>query len=191
MWGSAEDMRGGLDAFFEENAKMEGKCLVDYYQFDGKIEHVHSGVPVGYVKAVLEPRGSTALLDAVGKAVTELGSSFARKRDSERPGKVIVVIVTDGMENASTEWTRKAVRDLVREQEDKYNWEFIFLGANMDAVAEGGLLGIRPDRSLTFNVNSNEAILATSQSLVAYAGASRGGGEYKFSDEERLAAVSS
>jgi hypothetical protein len=99
-------------------------------------------------------RGSTALLDAVGKTINEAGSRLAGMPEGMRPGKVIFVITTDGLENASREFSYGQVKALITQQTEKYGWEFIFMGANIDVAAEGGKLGIKPDRSLSFTASA-------------------------------------
>ena len=86
----------------------------------------------------------------LARLVTDVGADLAAQPESERPGKVIVVVVTDGMENSSTEWTVDAVKKVIKRQQDEYAWEFIFLGANMDAVAVGQRMGFRSDRTMTY-----------------------------------------
>lgn len=180
------DMRLGLDEFFKTQAGIEGKCLVDYAMFDQHYEKVFEDVPVADAKAVLQPRGSTALLDAVGKAVTELGEKLAGRDEADRPGLVQVIVVTDGMENASREWNAEAVKSLISQQETKYGWDFIFLGANMDAVAVGQSFGFSGDKSLTYDVHNTGAMTAavsnyTTRSRLAGASANA------FSSDEREA----
>lgn len=113
--------------------------------------------PLGEVpeltKQVLSPRGSTALNDAIGKTIIDLGTTLSLKTENERPSKVIVAIFTDGGENASTEFTRQAVAALIKEQTEKYNWTFSFFGANQDAVLVGKSYNISEDRSVTYAAN--------------------------------------
>ena len=184
MWGIAADMRGALDAFFAEQAKAEGKTLVDYVQFDNVAELVYEDRPAYAAEAILDPRGSTALLDAVGFAVTNLGKKLAAKSEDKRPGLVQVVVVTDGYENASREWTAKEVKALIKQQEDQYSWDFVFLGANMDAVAVGEGFGFKAGKSLTYDVNNTSAMSA---SLTGYAMRSRSAGsvDNAFTSAER------
>ena len=158
------DMVGGLNAFFAEQAKDEGVTLVDYVQFDNDYEVVFTDRPVSEAKAQLAPRGSTALLDAIGKGATDLGRKLAKLTEARRPGNVIVVVVTDGYENASREWNADGVKALIKEQEEKWNWTFTFLGANMDAVAVGASFGFNADYSMTYdtaNVGAMSASLAS------------------------------
>lgn len=185
-----QDMIGGLDTLFAEQAKLEGECLVDYVQFDTEYELVFENVPVAAAKAQLQPRGGTALLDAIGKGVTTLGEKLDALDADERPGKVLVVIITDGHENASVDWTADSVKTLIAEQESTYSWDFTFLGANIDAVAVGQTFGVSAGKTLNFNTNNIEA---TSMSLNTYVGAVRGakgpGGaaSVTYSDEDRKA----
>lgn len=182
----AADMRGGLDTFFKEQSELDGECLVDYIQFDTEYEKVFEDRPVADAKAVLQPRGGTALLDAIGKGVTELGEKLAKLNEDQRPGTVLVVVVTDGYENSSTEWSADAVKAIIKEQEDKWNWKFTFLGANIDAVAVGAQFGFSSDSSLTY---STANIGQTMSSLNTYAGATRSGLKGAYSDEDRRAAL--
>ena len=154
----AEDMIGGINTVFEEQAKLDGKCLVDYVQFDTHYDMVFEDTPVGEAEAVLVPRGGTALLDAVGRASTDLGKKLRDLPEVHRPGTVMVIVVTDGYENSSREWTAEAVKALIKKQEDKYNWQFTFLGANMDAVAVGTNFGFRAESSLTYDTHNTVAM---------------------------------
>lgn len=176
------EMRNALDALFAEQAKLEGRCLVDYVQFDNIYEKVFSDIDVSKARAVLDPRGSTALLDAIGRAVVELGEKLAALLEDQRPGKVIVAVITDGFENASQEWTPEKVRALIKDQTDKYSWDFTFLGANIDAVKVGGMFGFQPDKSLTFNTDRSSDTVST---LSSYVGATRSGVNAGYSDEDR------
>lgn len=186
MMGIKKDMVGGLDSLFEEQAKLPGVCLVDYVQFDTTVDTVFEDKHVDTAKAVLEPRGWTALLDAIGQSVTRLGEKLAKKHETERPGKVIVVIVTDGYENASKEWKPEKVKELVKNQTDLYNWDFVFLGANMDAVGVGAGLGIAGSSSLTYDVNNTGQTMAFANNYVTQ---TRTRGSAAFTDEERQKAV--
>jgi hypothetical protein len=103
----------------------------------------------------LEPRGCTALLDSIGRFVTEVGSDLAQLPVDERPGDITVLVMTDGYENASREWTVEAVRALISQQETVYAWDFVFLGANMDAVDVGTNLGFAAGKSLTWDASAD------------------------------------
>jgi hypothetical protein len=104
-------------------------------------------------------RGSTALLDAVGGAVHHIANVHRYIREEDRPGRTVFVITTDGMENASHRYTSDEVKQMVKRQKEKYGWEFIFIGANIDAVKEAGRIGIRPERAVTYEQDSEGTAL--------------------------------
>ena len=145
------DTEGGLAAYFEEQRKLPKQIQVTFAQFDTEYECVYSNAPIDRIPAPqLHPRGGTALYDALGKLVTDVGAELAARPESERPGTVIVVVLTDGHENSSREWTHTAVRSLITAQQEVYNWDFLFLGANMDAVEIGSSMGFAPSQSITY-----------------------------------------
>jgi hypothetical protein len=189
MRSSVPVMSSALNEFFENQAEVEGKCLVDYVQFGSIYEKTYSDRPVAEAKAEFHIEGMTALLDAIGRGTTELGTKLAALPKVHRPGKVQVVIVTDGHENSSREWTSSAVKELIAEQENKYGWNFVFLGANIDAVAVGATFGLERGQTLTYDIGSADAVMATSASLSNYTRSYRGGEKAAFSDSDRLAAV--
>jgi hypothetical protein len=182
-------MTNAMNEFLDSQAKIPGKCLVDYATFNTRYNLVYEDCHVVDAEAYIVPSGLTALLDAIGKATNELGSKLRGMKEKDRPGKVLVIVVTDGMENSSREFTAEAVKQLIRQQEETYNWEYLFLGANIDAVAVGDMYGFKPDSSLTFNIHKGETVIATSAALSNYAATYRGGGQGAFSDEERKKAV--
>ncbi|MCR9293784.1 MAG: VWA domain-containing protein [bacterium] len=139
-----DDAQGGVNSFIEKQASEPGEALLTLVQFDQQYEFVHQGCPIKKVPSyTLEPRGSTALLDAVGRAINETGARLAKMREKDRPGLVIFVVVTDGLENASREFTRSQIREMIEHQQAKYSWQFIFLAANQDAFCEAQALGIQ------------------------------------------------
>lgn len=149
--GSMNDIRsdaiGGFNTFLDDQQKLdEGECILTFAQFDDVYEIVHDGVPIKDVPPLTaetyEPRGSTALFDAVGKTINSVGNRLAQLPEEKRPSKVLVVILTDGHENASREFNRQQVSDMVTKQRDQFSWEFIFLGAGIDAFAAGHQIGI-------------------------------------------------
>lgn len=182
MFSCRHDMTGALDAYFEDQAKESGKCLVDYSQFDSEYESVFEDKEISKAKAVLNPRGATALNDAIGKATVSFGDKLAGMKEDERPATVIVVIVTDGGENASTEYTKESVKALVTEQQDKYNWQFVFLGANIDAFSVGGNFGFKAGSILQYNTDN---VFAAASSLSGYTSTTRSSGSSSFTDEDR------
>jgi hypothetical protein len=146
MAGIRDDAEGGVNSFIAEQAKQPGEALLTLVQFDTEYEFLHKGVPIRQVpKYELHPRGMTALLDAVGRAVNETGERLAKMEQADRPGLVVFVVMTDGHENSSKEFTKAQIKEAIGRQQNVYNWHFTFLGANQDAFAEAGGLGIRPD----------------------------------------------
>lgn len=146
MSGLAADTIGGFNELIEKQKKIEGDAYVTTVLFDHEYEVLHDHVALKEVAPLTDKeyfaRGSTALLDAVGRTINAVGVRLAATPEEERPGHVVFVITTDGMENASREYTAKQVREMVEHQQQKYSWQFVFLGANMDAVSEAGKLGI-------------------------------------------------
>ena len=134
--------------------------------------------------------GSGGASDALGNFITKIGSDLAKMREADRPDKVIVVVLTDGQENMSQAWTRSRVKDLVKLQEDVYKWNFVFLGSNMDAVAEGASIGFSEDSSLTYNDDSPVAVAAAFGATSNYISMARSGNlaGASFSAAERGAA---
>lgn len=192
MRGVAEEMNNALNVYFKDQGEVEGTCLVDYYQFGSTVSRLYDDRDVSEAEAGIRgASGLTALLDAIGQAMTEAGRKFANMSESRRPGSVQVVIVTDGHENHSKEWTAAKVKELIKEQTEKYNWDVVFLGANIDAVKVGAEYGINPDKAIDFNINSPVAVAATSASLSNYTRSYRAGGmsAASFSDEDREKAM--
>lgn len=146
MSGLAADTIGGFNELIEKQKKIEGDAYVTTVLFDHEYEVLHDHVALGEVAPLTDKeyfaRGSTALLDAVGRTINAVGVRLAATPEEERPEHVVFVITTDGMENASREYTAKQVREMVEHQQQKYSWQFVFLGANMDAVSEARNLGI-------------------------------------------------
>ena len=150
------DMEGGFKTFIAEQKKANlGKCDVSVYQFDDLYESVFENRDITDVPEYrLWPRNMTALYDAVGKTINKVGEQLAELDEKERPEKVMMVIITDGHENSSTEFTAQRVRELVQHQSEKYNWQFSYLGSNQDAWAVGSTLGISKSSTLTYANNS-------------------------------------
>ncbi|MGW0007785.1 vWA domain-containing protein [Nocardia grenadensis] len=186
------DTEGGLAAYFEEQRQVEKAVRVTLAQFDTEYECVYSNVPIDQVPPpALQPRGGTALYDAIGRSVTDLGAELAARPEEERPGTVIVVVLTDGHENSSREWTHAAVRSLIEQQQNVYSWDFLFLGANMDAVEIGSGLGFAPQQSITYGAAPAgvagvfRAAGAYSRRLQAPAGAPDSARAAGFTEQER------
>lgn len=142
-----EDMEGGLNHFFEEQKKEPGSCQVTLVQFDDAYEVVYSGKDLNEVPpAQLVPRGCTALRDALGKTINSVGERLAKTPEADRPSKVVFVIITDGLENASKEFSHEQIQEMVKHQQEQYSWLFVYLGANQDAFAVGSSLGTQQSR---------------------------------------------
>ena len=138
-----EDAQGGVNAFIREQAGQPGEALLTLVQFDTEYEFIHRGVPIGQAPEYkLVPRGATALLDAVGRAINETGERLAKMPEEDRPGLVVFVVMTDGLENSSKEFDKAQIKKMIQHQQDEFNWHFTFLGANQDAFAEAGAMGI-------------------------------------------------
>ena len=145
------DAEGGVNTFITEQAKQPGECRITLVQFDTEYEFLQCGVKAAECPPYkLVPRGSTALLDAVGRAINETGARLAALPEAERPGLVVFVITTDGEENSSKEFTREQVKKMIAHQQDVYKWQFTFLAANPEAFAEAGGMGINEAQAAQF-----------------------------------------
>lgn len=147
MQGIRTSAEEGINSFINDQKKQPGEAILSLVQFDTEFDFVHKGTPINQVGQYhLEPRGSTALLDAMGQAILNTGERLAAMPESSRPGLVIFVIMTDGEENSSTQFSREQIRQMVEHQQTVYNWQFTYLGANQDAFAEAAKLGICDDQ---------------------------------------------
>lgn len=150
MASVAEDAIGGFNTFLkEQQASKEGRCLMTYCQFDTAYEIVHEARPIADMKPLdsttFHPRGGTALLDAVGKTISDVGRRLKKTAEDKRPGNVVVVILTDGEENSSQGYTLAKVQEMIKRQSKDYDWTFIFLGQGIDAFAAGHGMGLDMD----------------------------------------------
>ena len=144
----------GFNGFVREQQSTPGECALSLYQFDDRYEVVYEDMPILDVPSFeLSPRASTALLDALGRTITARGAHYAGLPEDQRPEKVVVVVVTDGEENSSKEYGLAAIKELVSRQKDVYKWQFVFLGANMDAVGEAERMGFSADHAMTYGAN--------------------------------------
>jgi len=178
-----DDMVGGLTTLVEEQRKQPGLLTISMVSFDNQIELQHQMATPDAVTIELEPRGGTALYDAMGFGLNTLQADIDALPDHAKPETVQVVVVTDGHENASAEYTGKTVKRLV-EGKTKDNWDIVFLGANQDAVMKAAELGIERDRSMTYGANSGGVTNAT-ESLNRYVSDRRRSGQTAFSPDER------
>ncbi len=179
----------GFDELIAKQRSAPGDVNVTLSMFDDEYDNVYANVPIAEVgKLNLVPRNMTAMLDAIGRFITEIGEDLASCQEEDRPGTVICLIMTDGMENASTEWTYEEVKGLITQQREKYSWQFIFLGANIDAIDVGGRIGVPEATSMTYNADDDDAVKDTYRQSAREILYRRAGGEMGFSEEDRLQA---
>lgn len=193
MASICDDTIGGFNTFIAEQRKHSSECRVTLAQFDDRYELVYADRAIAEVPALhLQPRGMTALLDAIGRLVTDAGSRLARLPESERPGTVIVGIMTDGHENASREWTHSAVKALIQHQSEVYDWEFLYMGADQDAIEVGTGLGVAAARSVTYSRGSTAMAMSSTSAMVDRVRRAKAAGmsakDVGYSTEERAAA---
>ena len=183
------DAEGGINTFVDQQKQEPGEALLTLVQFDTLYEFVHSGTPIKQVPPYqLQPRGSTALLDAVGRAINETGNRLAAMDETQRPGLVVFVIVTDGQENSSREFNRAQIRQMIEHQQTAFRWQFTFLAANQDAFAEGASLGIAADgiaQWATGKARSTYDVAAQKLSRMRKAASAGETIDNRFTDEER------
>ncbi|WP_099156943.1 vWA domain-containing protein [Virgibacillus ndiopensis] len=157
MSGLESDTIGGFNTFIEMQNQIEGETIVTTVLFDDKYEILWNGI-VGKQARLTEKdyyvRGMTALLDAVGKTILDVSHRLSNCSEDDLPGKVIFVITTDGLENVSCEFTYEKVKKLIAHHQEKYNWDFIFLGANIDASQEANRMGIITENAFDYEATS-------------------------------------
>ncbi len=184
-----DDAQGGVNEFIRQQKTEPNDANLTLVQFDTDYEFIYNGTPIQDVgEYELSPRGGTALLDAVGRAINETGSRLAKMPEAERPGLVIFVIVTDGQENSSREFTREKVKQMVQHQQSAYSWEFLFLAANQDAFAEADGIGIGRGHAAAYqarNIHGAHGMMAQKISKMRRAKASGEVVASAFTDEER------
>lgn len=158
MQSVAKDTIGGFNKFVETQKAASGDANLSLVQFDSTVKVSYSARNLTEVSRTYSPNGYTALLDAIGMSITSAGKRFADMKEEDRPGKVIFVIMTDGEENSSREYSREKINEMIKHQTEAYQWDFIFIGANQDAIQAGGSLGIRAGNSMNYSADA----LATS-----------------------------
>ena len=163
MSGLEQDTIGGFNSMIEKQRKEPGDAVVSTVLFDNDSEVIHDRVRLDQVPRMTDKeyfvRGCTALLDAVGGAIHHIGNVHKYARPEDRPEKTLFVITTDGMENASHHYDYTKVRKMIERQKDKYGWEFLFLGANIDATAEAKRFGIAPERAANYHCDEEGTAL--------------------------------
>ena len=157
MSGLEADTIGGFNALIAKQKKVAGRAVVSTVLFDDRIEVLHDRVPLERIEPLTDRdyyvRGCTALLDALGGGIHHIGNVHKYARPEDRPEKTLFVITTDGMENASRRYTAEKVKAMVERQKARYGWEFLFLGANMDAVEVAGRVGIGAARAANYHAD--------------------------------------
>lgn len=158
MRGLEADTIGGYNSLIEKQKKEEGDAVVTLVLFDDEYEIIHDRVDLKKVKPITEKeyyaRGMTGLLDAIGRTINHIDERHKNALDSEVPSKTMVTIITDGMENASREFNLPKIKQMIEEQKEKHGWEFLFLGANIDAVSAAADIGINADRAVKYCADS-------------------------------------
>lgn len=154
MGGLESDTIGGFNSMLTKQQAREGECHITTVLFDNNYELLHDRIDIKAVSPITDKEyfvgGSTALLDAIGKTIQKIGNAQKHTADDYRAKKVMFVIITDGEENASREYSADKVKAQIERQKTEYDWEFIFLGANIDAVQTAGRFGIAPDRAVDY-----------------------------------------
>ena len=157
MSGLEADTIGGFNAMIEKQKKQKGECYVSTVLFDGVSEVLHDRVRLSEIKPMTDEdytvRGCTALIDALGGAIHHIGNIHKYARPEDVPENTMFVITTDGMENASRKYSSEKVKAMIERQKEKYGWEFLFIGANIDAVETAARYGIGADRAVNYNAD--------------------------------------
>jgi uncharacterized protein YegL len=180
MYGVVTDIIGGYNKFLAEQKAEKGKATLSLVQFDDKYEVVHEAEPLSKVPdlnaGTYVPRGTTALMDAIGRTVSDTSAKYKKTAKAKRPGKVLFLIMTDGLENASIEFSKAKVMDMLKTHEKEHGWKFVFIGASLDSLAEAGQMGMHKGNMLRSNLATGQGVgaayAAVSSSTSAYRGAS-------------------
>lgn len=170
MWGSEGDVLGGFNRLIEEQkAITSGECIVSLYRFENTVRRDFLGKPLNEVEDLqYHPGGGTAMNDGIGRAIYEIGEWLNSMDESERPSKNMIVIMTDGEENASREYTLSQVRDMIKHQEEKYDWSFVYMGSDLNSLNDAESLGIK-----LRSVSSKSNIIKNYSNISCYASAYR------------------
>ena len=157
MSGLEADTIGGYNSMLKKQQKEEGEAYISTVLFDDRIEVLHDRTPIGKVRPITDDdyyvRGCTALLDAVGGAIHHIGNVHKYARDEDVPEKTLFIITTDGMENASREYSYRRVKQMIERRKERCHWEFIFMGANIDAVEVAGRFGVDRMHSVRYEAD--------------------------------------
>lgn len=158
MGGLESDTIGGYNSLLEKQRTVSGEAIVTTVLFDEQYELLHDRISLKGIQPITDSdyfvRGSTALLDAIGKTIAKIGNAHKHTQEKHRPEKTLVVITTDGMENASREFSQPKIAQMIAHQKEQFGWEFLFLGANIDAIGTAAKLNISADRAVNFRSDS-------------------------------------
>ncbi len=158
MSGLENDTIGGFNSMLEQQKKVGGQCIITTVLFDNRYELLHDRMDLRAIRPITRREysvgGSTALLDAMGRTIHKIATAQKNTAEDYRAEKVMFVIITDGEENASRYYSSVQLKDMIRHQKERYGWEFIFLGANIDAVETAGRFGINADRAVDYVADS-------------------------------------
>ena len=158
MAGLESDTIGGFNAMIEKQKKEDGECYISTVLFDNVSEVLHDRVKLSDIKPMTDKeytvRGCTALIDAIGSAIHHIGNIHKYARPEDVPEHTMFIITTDGMENASQRYNSDEVKKMIERQKEKYGWEFLFIGANIDAVETAKRYGINEDRAVNYNADA-------------------------------------
>ena len=160
------DTIGGFNSFLTDQQKVEGEATLSLVQFDDQYEVVYLDKDImtadRLTEATFQPRGMTALFDAIGRTINSIGQRLALLPEAERPDKVLLVVMTDGLENSSSEFSAAKISEMINHQRNVYRWEFMFIGANQDAVLSAKEMGIPAAAALTYAANEEGTQIAYS-----------------------------
>jgi uncharacterized protein YegL len=158
MSGMANEALNGFNSFLEEQKKLSGEANLTLVLFDHEYTLIHNGRNIKEVEplttSVYSARGTTALLDAVGRTMDDVGKRLSATPEENRPDKVLVAILTDGHENASKDYAKNKINEMILHQKDKYSWQFLFLAANQDAFTEGAKIGVNYNQSMNYTMDA-------------------------------------
>lgn len=159
MAGLEKDTIGGFNAMLNKQKGIEGECTITTVLFDNRYEILHDRIPIQGIQTMTETEyqvgGSTALLDAIGRTIHKIVNVYRHTAKEHQGDKVMFVLITDGEENASRVYSYEKVRGMIELQRNRYGWEFLFLGANIDAIQAAGDFGIAPDRAQNFHADKD------------------------------------
>lgn len=193
MSTSVEATEDGWRELISEQRANPGQCQVTLAQFDHEYEVLYPPTDIAVVpEFTLVPRGRTALLDATGRFITEVGEQLSALPEEQRAGQVICLIMTDGMENASRRWTWEAIKGLITQQREVYGWEFIFLGADIDAVQVASRMGMDSRYAMSFDkydYDNNRAAFASTHAVMSRKRRPESLGSEGFTDVDRRRAM--